>query len=279
MLGGYFSAKINGKNYHLYLNQGSSYIYQAGQLQTYVLEKEIPTASVHTYKISETPHRDKIIGIAKINDGGIESFELNQIKTKNIKLKKLILPIKHISLVKQTYNNEKCSFQFIDLDEVQNIYLFKEISYLTSEIMDSFREYECDYLKSSRSSSIIESLNQLTCESEIIFLKDRFYGVSFLCTARLAKADTFKYQVFSVIYDKSLKARAVRSDFTMADISYEDDSRNLQFRLTPVGLGLYSADALENKKEYLRIVPYIGLRKNFSVWGKPKRYLSHFTIK
>ena len=148
-----------------------------------------------------------------------------------------------------------------------------------SEIMDVFKGLECDYLKSNRSVEMNPGLNQLVCENETVVLHDRFYGVTFSCKATQAKSADYKYQVFSVIYDSEIKARVLKTDFTVSDISNEDDSQDLNFRLTPVGLGLYSTESLENKEAHLRIIPYIKLKKNFSVWGKPKRYLSYFSIK
>lgn len=278
-LGGYFSAKISGKEYHFYIGQSGSYVYRLGESQTYFLKKEILLGTIKTFEIFETSQLGQAIGKVKISDQLLEDFELNQIKAKNVKLKKLNFPIEQITLTKQVYNNEKCSFKFIDLNDIENIYLFKETSYLISEIMDVFKDYECDYLKSSRSKEMDDKLNMLICENETVFYKGRFYGVSFMCKASMAKTTEYKYQVFSVIFDKTLKARVLKTDFTASDISAEDDYRNLDFRLTPVGLGLYSTDLLQNKEEYLRIIPYFDIKKNFPVWGKPKRYLNYFSLK
>ncbi len=278
-LGGYFSAKIKNKEYHFYIGPTSSYFYQKGEVQTYFLKKEIVLGTVRTFEIFEKTQAGSEVGKIQISDDAIDVFELNQIKTKNIKFKKLNYQIEPITLTKQIYNNDKCSFKFVDLNDIENIYLFKEVTFLISEIMDVFKDYDCDYLKSSRSNEMKVDLNQLTCENEIFLMKNRFYGINFMCKAGMAKGKNFKYQVFSTIYDKTLKARVEKSDFTASDISSEDDSRNLDFRLTPVGLGLYSADLHENKEEYLRIIPYFNLKKNFSVWGKPKRYLSNFSLK
>lgn len=279
MLGGYYSAKVSGKEYHLYIGSSGSYLYQVGDVKTYFLKKEILLGTIKTFEIFETSHMGTPVGNLKIADGKLEQFELNGIKAKNVKVKKITLPIEMLPLTKQIYNNQKCSFKFVDLNEIKNIYVFKETSYLISEVMDAFKDYNCDYLKSSRTTEVNENLNQLVCENETILLKDRFYGISFMCKGNLSKSKDFKYQVFSIIFDKTLKARVVKSDLTDSDISSEDDYRHLDYRLTPVGLGLYSTDSLENKEEYVRIIPYIDIKKNFTVWGKPKRYLSNLSLK
>lgn len=278
-LGGYFSAKISGKDYHFHIGQNVSYLYQVGDSKTYFLKNEMLLDAVKSFEIFEPGKIEASVGIIKINEKSIVRFELNKTQAKNIKLKKLTLPVEAIVFTKQIYNNDKCSFKFINLNDIENIYLFKEVSFLISEIMDSFKEYECDYLKSNRSTDIKENLNQLVCDNETYFLKERFYGINFVCRGSLAQAKDFKFQAFSVIYDKILKARVLKTDFTSSDISAADDYRNLDFRLTAVGLGLYSSDMLQNKEEYLRIIPYVDLKKNFNVWGKPKRYLSNFSLK
>lgn len=278
-LGGYFSAKINGRDYHLFLGDTTSYMYHPGSAETYILKNETTLGMVRTFEVFITSQMKEAVGHVKISENKIDTFQLDKKKANNIKLKRLKIPVEKIEIAKQIYNNDKCSFKFYDLQAVNDIYLYKEISYLMSEIMDVFKELNCDYLKSNKSSEMAPGLNQLVCENETVILHDRFYGVSFFCTATPANNKDFKYQVFSVIYDKELKARASKADFTVSDISNEDDSHDLNFRLSPVGLGLYSTDLLENKEEHLRIIPYIGLRKNFSVWGKPKRYLSNFSIK
>ncbi len=278
-LGGYYSAKISGKDYHLFLGLSGSYLYQVGGMKTYFLKKEILLGTIRTFEIFESSRMTTNVGKVKIADGKLENFELNAIKATNVKLKPLKLPIQQISIAKQIYNNEKCSFKFIDLNQVNNIYLFKETSFLISEVMDAFKDYGCDYLKSSRVSEMNESLNQLVCENETLLMKERFYGISFMCRANLANSTDFKYKVFSIMFDKNLKARIAKNDFTDSDISAEDDSRHLEFRLTPVGLGLYSTDLHENKEEYLRIIPFVDIKKNFRIWGKPKRYLNNFSLK
>lgn len=279
-LGDFFSAKINKRDYHIYTSiGGASYLYQVGSAHTYFLKKEILLGTIKTFEIFESNHRDKSSGNIKIADGKLELFELEGVKAKNVKLSTIKQPVDVISLKKQVYNNDKCSFRFIDLNSVQDIYLFKEVSFLISEIMDAFKDFECDYLKSNRSDEVKADLNQLSCETEALLLKKRFYGITFTCKASLAKSVDYKFRVFSVIFDSTLKARAVKSDFTADDIPNQDDYRGLEFRLTPVGLGLYSTEMLENKEEYIRIVPYINLKKNFSVWGKPKRYVSYFAVK
>jgi hypothetical protein len=275
----YYSAKINGKEYHLFIGSNGSYLYPLGSGQTYFLKKEILLGTVKKFEIFESNHREKSIGEIKITEKSLEAFHLENIKAKNVKLKPLKLPIKHMVLTKQIYNNDKCSFRYLDMNDVHDIYIFKELSFLISEVMDSFKEYNCDYLKSSRSSEMDPNLNQLSCENETIILKDRFYGINLICKGSFAKSDNFKYQVFSVIFDKTLKARVVKNDLTASDITAEDDYKNLEFRLTPVGLALYSTDAFENKEEYVRIIPYIDIKKHFSVWGKPKRFLNHLAVK
>ncbi len=279
-LGDFFTATINKKEYHLYTGiGGASYLYQVGANHTYFLKKEILLGTIRTFDIFESNHRDKSSGTIKISDGKIESIELDSIKAKNIKLKPLQLPIEIIQFKKQIYNNDKCSFRFVDLNSVQDIYLFKEVSFLISEVMDTFKDFECDYLKSNRSDEMKTELNQLSCDTEALMLKKRFYGITFTCKANMAKSADFKYRVFSVIFDTALKARTKKEDFTADDIPAIDDYRGLDFRLTPVGLGLYSTILFDNKEEYIRIVPYIDIKKNFAVWGKPKRYLSNFTVK
>lgn len=279
-LGEFFSAKIGNKEFHLYTGYGSaSYLYQLGSAQTYFLKKEILLGTIKTFEIFESNHRDKSSGTIKIADGKLESFELDSIKAKNVKLKKLSLPVEIIQLNKQIYNNDKCSFRFVDLNNIDDMFLFKETSFLISEVVDAFKDYECDYLKSSKSDEMKADLNQVSCETETLLLKKRFYGISFICKANMAKSTNYKYQVFSVIYDKSLKARVTKADFTASDITAEDDYKGLEFRLTPVGLGLYSAVPFENKEEYIRIIPYIDIKKHFTIWGKPKRYLSNFVVK
>ena len=278
-LEGYFSAKIKNKDYHFYIGPNSSYFYQKGGMQTYFLKNEILLGTVRTFDIFEKTQAGSEVGKMQISGDIIDIFELNQIKVKKVKLKNLKIQIEPITLSKQIYNNDKCSFKFVDLNDIENIYLFKEVSFLISEIMDAFKDYECGYLKSSRSNEMKDGLNQLTCENEIFLMKNRFYGINFMCKAGMSKGKSFQYQVFSTIYDKTLKARVEKSDFIASDISAEDDSRNLNFRLTPVGLGLYSADLHENREEYLRIIPFFDLKKNFRAWGKPKRYLSNFSLK
>ena len=279
-LGEFFSAKIGNKEFHLYTGYGSaSYLYKLGSAQTYFLKKESLLGTVKTFEIFESNHRDKSIGTIKIVDDKLESFELDSIKAKNLKLKKLNLPIEIIQLNKQIYNNDKCSFRFVDLSNIDDMYLFKETSFIISEVVDAFKDYDCDYLKSSKSDDMKADLNQVSCETETLLLKKRFYGITFICKANMAKSSTYKYQVFSVIYDKSLKARVTKADFTASDITAEDDYKGLEFRLTPVGLGLYSTVPFENKEEYIRIIPYIDIKKHFIIWGKPKRYLSNFAVK
>lgn len=279
-LGEFFSAKIGTKEFHLYIEYGSaSYLYQLGSPQTYFLKKEFLLGTIKTFEIFESNHRDKPIGTIKIADGKLESFELDSIKVKNVNLKKLSLPVEIIQLNKQIYNNDKCSFRFVDLNNIDDMYLFKEASFLISEVVDAFKDFECDYLKSSKSDEMKAELNQVSCETEALLLKNRFYGITFICKANMAKSNSYKYQVFSVIYDKTLKARVTKDDFTASDITAEDDYKGLEFRLTPVGLGLYSSIPFENKEEYIRIIPYIGIKKHFTIWGKPKRYLSNFAVK
>jgi len=279
-LGEFFSAKIGSKEYHLYTGYGSaSYLYARGSAQTYFLKKEILLGTIKTFEIFESNQRDKPNGTLKIADGKLESFELDGTKAKNVKIKKLNLPVEIIPLTKQIYNNDKCSFRFVDLSNVEDMYLFKEASFLISEVVDAFKDYDCDYLKSSKSDEMKAELNQLSCDTETLLLKNRFYGITFTCKANMAKSTSYKYQVFSVIYDKSLKARVKKSDFTASDITAEDDYKDLEFRLTPVGLGLYSMTPLESKEEYIRIVPYIDIKKHFTIWGRPKRYLSNFAVK
>jgi hypothetical protein len=279
-LGGFFSAVINKKEYHIYISVGgTSYLYRVGSDHSYFLKKEIVLGTIKTYQIFESNHRDKSSGSIKIADGKLESFELDSIKAKNIKLKPLKLPIEIIAYKKQIYNNDKCSFRFIDLNSVHDLYLFKEVSFLISDIMDSFKDFECDYLKSSQADELKADLNQLSCESEMLILKKRFYGLTFTCKANMAKSTDYKYRVFSIIFDSTLKARTTKTDFTADDIPAVDDYRGLDFRLTPVGLGLYSTTMFDSKEEYIRIIPYIDLKKNFAVWGKPKRYLSNFVLK
>lgn len=279
-LGEFFSAKISTKEFHLYIEYGSaSYLYQLGSPQTYFLKKEFLLGTIKIFEIFESNHRDKPIGTIKIADGKLESFELDSIKVKNVNLKKLSLPVEIIQLNKQIYNNDKCSFHFVDLNNIDDMYLFKETSFLISEVVDAFKDFECDYLKSSKSDEMKAELNQVSCETEALLLKKRFYGITFICKANMAKSTDYKYQVFSVIYDKSLKARVTKDDFTASDITAEDDYKGLEFRLTPVGLGLYSSIPFENKEEYIRIIPYIDIKKHFTIWGKPKRYLSNFAVK
>lgn len=278
-LGEFYSAKIQGKEYHVFVGLLDSYLYQVGSSQTYFLKKEILLGTIKKFEIFESNQRDKSVGYVSIAGHELESFELNQIKAKKVKIKKLNLPVEQIILPKQIYNNDKCSFQFIDLVEVKNVFLFKELAFLISEVMDAFKDYECDYLKSSRSKEMKSELNQLVCANETILLKNRFYGITFECKASMAKSSSYKHQVFSIIFDKSLKARVSKADFTDSDITAEDDYRNLAFRLTPAGLALFSTDMLENKEEYVRIIPYFDIKKHFSIWGKPKRYLSFFVLK
>ncbi len=279
-LGDFFSAFIGKKEYHIYTGIGGpSYLYQVGADHTYFLKKEIVLGTIKTYEIFESNHRDKPNGSIKITDGKIESIELGSIKAKNVKLKPLKLPVEIITYKKQIYNNDKCSFRFIDLNSEKDLYLFKEVSFLISEIMDAFKDFECDYLKSNQADDVKADLNQLSCETEILMLKKRFYGITFTCKASMAKSTDYKYRVFSVIFDTLLKARTTKDDFTADDIPAIDDYRGLDFRLTPLGLGLYSTIMFDNKEEYIRIVPYIEIKKNFAVWGKPKRYLSNFIVK
>lgn len=278
-LGDYYSAKIDGKEYHLFIGTSGSYLYRVGDNQAYFLRKEVLLGTIKTFEVFDSSHRDKPVGQIRISDRMLEVFEINGIKSKNVKLKKLKLPIEQIILRQQIYNNDKCSFKFVDLNDVKNAYLFKEVSFLISEVMDSFKQYNCDYLQSNRSKEIDSNLNQLACENETILLKNRFYGVTFSCKASLAKSSDFKFRAFSVIFDKSLKARVAATDFTDSDIADEDDYRDFMFRLTPVGLGLYSSSLVENRVEYVKIIPYIDLKKHFSKWGKPKRYLNYFIVK
>lgn len=279
-LGGFFSAKVGNKEFHFYTDFSStSYLYQLGFGQMYVLKNETAVGATKTYEIFESNQQGKASGSIKITDGKLESLELGNVKAKNVKLKNLNLPVEMIPFRKQIYNNDKCSFRFVDMNNIEDMYLFKESSFLISEIMDAFKDYKCDYLKSSKSNETKDDLNQVSCDTEALFLKKRFYGITFICKAHRAKSSHYKYQIFSVIYDKSLKARVTKSDFTGSDIKAEDDYAGLEFRLTPLGLGLYSSVPLENKEEYVRIIPYIGIKKHFSIWGKPKRYLSNFAVK
>lgn len=278
-LGEYYSAKISDKEYHFFIGATNSYLYSPHSPQTYFLKKEILLGTIKKFEIFDVSKNLVSVGSVKLADNLIESFELNQIKAKNVKLKKLNIDVEQIPLARYIYNNDQCSFRFIDLHEVKDIYLFKEMSFLISEVMDVFKDYDCDYLKSNRAPEMNANLNQLTCDNEVVFLKKRFYGVTFICKASMAKSNEFKYKVFSLIFDKTLKARVSKKDFTESDIIAEDDSRSLEFRLTPIGLGLYSADLMENKEEFVKIVPYFDLKKHFAIWGKPKRYLSHFALK
>lgn len=278
-LGEYYSAKIQGKDYHFFTSPTGSYFYAVGSNQTYFLKKEILLGTIKKFEVFDTLVKPTSVGQVKIADDKLEVFELNNIKAKNVKLKKLKIDIEQVPLARHIYNSDKCSFRFIDLYEINDTYLFREVSFLISEIMDTFKDLDCDYLKSNRATEMNTNLNQLTCDNEVVFLKKRFYGVTFICRASMAKSTDFKFRVFSLIFDKTLKARVSKSDFTDSDFPKEDDYKDLEFRLTPVGLGLYSADLLENKEEYVKIVPYVDLKKNFTVWGKPKRYLSHFVLK
>lgn len=278
-LGDFFSAKVQNKEYHLFIGTGGSYLYKVGSPQAYFLKKEILLGTIKTFEVFESNHREKPIGNIKISDSSIEVFEVDTVKAKNVKYKKIKMPLEQIVLRQQIYNNDKCSFKFIDLNDVNDLYLFKEISFLISEVMDSFKDYSCDYLQSNRSAEMNENLNQLVCENETVKLKDRFYGITFTCKASMAKSNYYKFQAFSIIFDKTLKARVVKNDFTDSDIVDEDDYRNFKFRLTPVGVGLYSSNMVEDKVEYVKIMPYIDIKKHFPMWGKPKRFLNNFSVK
>ena len=79
-LGGYFSAKINGKDYHLFLSEAGSYMYRPGDLETYFLKSETTLGTVRTYVIFETSHMKEAIGKLQISEKKIDFFELNKKK-------------------------------------------------------------------------------------------------------------------------------------------------------------------------------------------------------